>query len=205
MRIVRANNRAARRKRAYMVAIKDAVSKRTPFCYIEYFGLSVNDEEYRRLWYNYCEAISYGDYSAKPPMIENTTKNRVFLTYAKAIAHLTALKLNACEEDEEYQSLNPCKIVQGYYTVSGKEVIEQTQGVSDERNSVGRDDSSSRQLRQQRRTSISVPKTMGPGWATSGGSWATTGSSSITTVDFDWAVANTVPNYDGWRTTTSCV
>lgn len=204
MRIIRANNRVVCRKCEGITALRDAVGKRTPFCYVAYTGM-LTEETFRRYYslisnYRFNEAEHFYQDEC------NKLTKRVFPTYAKAMAHLTALKLNACDEDEEYKSFKPCKIVQGYYTVSGKEVIEKTQDISDERNSVGRDDSSSGQLRQQRRINVPVYQGMGTGgWATSGSSGTTTTSSSTTTVDFDWAVANTVPNYSEWRATTGCV
>lgn len=182
MRIVRANNRTARRKRERITVLRDAVGKRTPFCYVEYKG-NVTLDVYK----DYYSLISLSLYSLAARLLNearNKVTKRVFPTYAKAMAHLTALKLNACDEDEEYKSFKPCKIVQGYYTISGKEVIEKTQDISDERDSVGRDDSSSGQLRQQRRINLPVSQAMGTGGRAIGrSSRTTTRGSSITEVD----------------------
>lgn len=159
MRTIRANNRAARRKRAGMQALRDAVGKRTSFCYIEYDRQNLTKDQ----WARYYDLISYGDGEGATNFLKelcNTKVKRPFSTYAKAMAHITALKLNACGEDEGWTQHKPCNIVQGYYTVSGKEVIEQTQDISDERSSVGRDDSSQRQSSQQRAAYVPVPQNM---------------------------------------------
>ena len=158
MRTIRANNRAARRKRAGLQELRDAVGKRTPFCYVEYKHLA--DVEF---WATLYFEETIGNKRAIEEAIQKLQRmeKRPFSTYAKAMAHMTALKLNACEEDADWKSLKPCNIVQGYYTVSGKEVIEQTQDISDERNSVGRDDPSSGQPCQQRRINIPVSQAMG--------------------------------------------
>lgn len=157
MRTIRANNRAARRKRAGMQALRDAVGKRTPFCYVEYKGIA--DENF---WHElHYQHLLYGRAAIDEAVARlNSVSKRVFPSYAKAMAHLTALKLNACKEDDEYKSFKPCNIVQGYYTVSGKVVIEQTQDISDERISVGRDNSSQRQSSDQRGYHVPISQNM---------------------------------------------
>lgn len=199
MRTIRANNRAARRKRAGMQALRDAVGKRTPFCYVEYKGIA--DENF---WHElHYQHLLYGRAAIDEAVARlNSVSKRVFPSYAKAMAHLTALKLNACKEDDEYKSFKPCNIVQGYYTVSGKEVIEQTQDISDERSSVGRDDSSQRQPSQQRAAYVPVYQSMGNtgGWTTSGSGWAAPGGIRVTAMDVYRNATKIISDWD--RSTT---
>lgn len=127
---------------------------------------------------------------------------RKFDSYAKAIAHLTKLKLNLIEQDEyPWTEYSACKIVEGYYTHKGTEKILKETELPNERGSKERavyerrlarqrELANRKAARKQRR--LSVPKTMGrrappfvsPRSFRSSGSASS--SSSIPTMDQLW-------------------
>lgn len=168
MKIVRANNRAARRKRACMAALADAVGKRKPFVYLEYssgYDTAAFHKATKQWQNDYYAYLLHGISSC--PSVPRAydyllpKAKRPFPSYAKAAAHLTALKLNICEDNGEYKGREPLRLVQGYTTVSGKEVIEETRNLTNECDSLERKVPIRRQSSQQRGHSFHVPQTVG--------------------------------------------
>lgn len=98
----------SRRKRLNCVK-KDPVVR--TFCYVVYLG--------RKYVAPVKDALGHTiDYEVKRHCV-----NRQFANYGEAIAHLTRVKLAIDEEDYEWSTGTPCKIVEGCYTKSGKEII----------------------------------------------------------------------------------
>ena len=104
----------SRRKRLYCGKKEP---KGEPFCYITYnHGKSVVP----------CGCgcgYSYVNGLLTHPLDMPKSGNRPFPSYGEAIAHLTRIKLAIDEEDREWIKSIPCKIVEGCYTKSGKEII----------------------------------------------------------------------------------
>lgn len=130
-------------------------------------------------------------------------KRRPFPDYPEAIAHLTRIKLAIDEEDQEWRFIAPCKIVEGMYTRSGKEVITKTVRLNDECDRPPERHFSSGLPCQQRGINFPVSKIVGNPYrsrAAGGGyytnpyvesntvrsSGATTSSSTATGVDARW-------------------
>src|SRR5688572_30384493 len=117
MRIATANNRKARRMRA---ATKD---NKEPFCYIEYLKKA-------KLKHIFDDSKHRWEFKVQP----DTYHKRRFDSYAKAVAHLTMRKLNIIEKDDDrWGELTACKIVEGWYTRRGKEVVTRTLELLNER------------------------------------------------------------------------
>ncbi len=92
--------------------------------------------------------------------VRTEEKRRPFPDYPESIAHLTRVKLAIDEEDREWQSATPCKIVEGMYTKSGKEVITKTVRLNDECDRPSERHFSSGLPRQQRGISFPVQQAM---------------------------------------------
>lgn len=112
---------------------------------------------------------------------------RQFQNYGKAIAHLTKVKLNIIQEDEEYRGLTPCKIVEGCYTRNDKPYARKITEFPNVGISMGWDDTGGGQPCEQRQPSISDRKAVArANRTTSGGGWTTTISSPSTGVVTSW-------------------
>lgn len=142
MTLKKANRR--RRREGYR-EVKPPVTARY-FCYMLY---DINRELSTKFEYHN-EIYHHVKHSIKCQL------KRHFGTYSRAIAHLTRLKLNIEEEVELWTHLSPCKIVEGWYTESGKEIITNEIEFPDEYSSPQRRNLSGRQRRYIRRHGISL-------------------------------------------------
>lgn len=189
-----------------------------PFCYVEYVGKSrieVYAEAFTRTYgWDKRQALDYTNLIYSSPidslpesgMYVKPTAKRNFENYAKAIAHLTKVKLSIVEDDERFSGFTPCKIVEGCYTRDGREHITKVTEFPNVGNRMGRYDSSSGQPREQRGPSVSVSQTLvAYGRATGGSSGTATSSNTTATVDTGRTATYKVP-VKHWitSTTTAC-
>lgn len=148
-----------------------------PFCYILY-------EEYY-LRYEPTALLPNGYIRIGSWHTEVIERKRLFPSYRVLIAHLTRVKLNITEEKPTWTRLRACKIVEGWYTKTGKEIVTKEYELPDERNSMQRRRDERRLLGKRRRHRVSVPQVVDdPGfWSNSWSSGATQVSGTATTMD----------------------
>ena len=97
-----------------------------PFCYIVY-------NHSKRVYPCGCGCgYMYVNGVLTHPLEISKAGKRLFPNYPEAIAHLTRIKLAIDEEDSEWADSTPCKIVEGVYTKSGKEIITKEVRLSNE-------------------------------------------------------------------------
>ena len=169
----------SRRKRLFC---KQKIPKGKPFCYIVY-GKRVaepigvpNSNEYG--WATNWEVVS-------------KEWERPFDNYPEAIVHLTRVKLAIDEEDAGWQHATPCKIVEGVYTKSGKEIITKIVRLNNECDRPPERHFGRRQSRSQghdawqlaRRFGISLSEALEAVFQSSWSSGTTTSSSGLPAMD----------------------
>ena len=200
MRLRKVNQRRKRCTRK--VTEKTAV----PFCYILYDGGRLGPVKDCGCG---CGYVYYNDYLVHPDEVPDGEVKRPFPSYRELIAHLTRVKLNIQKEDKQWTHLRACKIVEGWYTKTGKEIVTKEYELPDERNSMQRRRDERRLLNQQRRSMFAFPEDMEgyiPGSGTAmWSSGTTTTSSTTTTMDTGWTSPQTVAHPGHFSTATSAV
>lgn len=168
-----------------------------PFCYILYAGTKTS--------YVRGAMASNGFFSLGSWRTDIVEKKRMFPSYRVLIAHLTRVKLNITEENPKWTRLRACKIVEGWYTKTGKEIVTKEYELPDERNSSVRRRDERRLLRKQRRSRFPISKNMGPTYQlrASGSSGTTTTSGTTPTVDTGWNASAILSDWDNQLTLSS--
>lgn len=112
-----------------------------PFCYMLY------EKERWTLQRQYDKET--GMFIGYKDVLNMQSVKRKFESYSKCIAWLTRVKLNIDREKLIWTALRACKIVEGWYTKTGKEILTKEIELPDECTSVQRQRAEQRQLRQQ--------------------------------------------------------
>ena len=169
-----------------------------PYCIVQYIGKSRIECYAEALMnaykWNEEQAMAYARsvygiemHNNRVAVFARPKAERQFQNCGKAIAHLTKVKLNIIQEDEEYRGLTPCKIVEGCYTRNDKPYARKITEFPNVGISMGWDDLGVGQPCEQRQPSVSDRKAVARvRRANSGSSGTTAGGSHIARMVTSW-------------------